>query len=122
MSAYPAPTLRALDALTNRQAHAEALAAAARVSLLEEFTHALSTDPNAIVSTPGFRCKSQPAYAVMYDAFAGRSGEAWSIELAGILAACSQGKDAQARAQALIEAMSESHADFHAADAVGGSA
>lgn len=124
MSAYPAPTMRALNERTNRQAHAEALAVAARESLRAELANALMRDPTATVQTPGWSAaqKTAPAFEVLNDSFAARSGEAWLIETRRIVALCSQGKadDAQARALALIAAVSGAHADYHYLDLVEG--
>lgn len=118
MSAYPATTIRALDALTNKQAHEEALRIAASESLRAELSAALTRDPTQVVQTPGFNGKSDHAFNVLLDSFSGRSGEAWLIETCRIVALCAQGKadDAQARAMALIEAVSGAHADYHCDD------
>ena len=49
MSAYPAPTIRALDALTNTEAHAEALTIAARHA--PRYPRTLDTSEAADVDT-----------------------------------------------------------------------
>ena len=87
--------------------------------LFDELSHALHTDPNVVVMTPGFRPESSltSAVDVLGDMFAGE-GDTLLRMLVGLLPMAVKSQDTALRlsAQAIIATACAQHAAFHEAD------
>ena len=86
--------------------------------LRQEFENAITGNPKAVISTPGYGIKRQPAYEVALDMLAGTDGEAFAAELIAILGQAATFGDVRERAEKWLKAMSLKHADFHVDDAM----
>ncbi len=89
------------------------------VQLRDELQTALLTDPQAEVSTPGFKASGGMSAAdVFFDDFAGTDSDVRRHTLIRLLADAAKGEDVQLRASEFIADLAKRHAEFHHGDAL----
>lgn len=90
------------------------MAATCHAKLRDELLHALATDPQAEVMTPGFGRSLSTAAEVIADDLGG--DDKALHELLKMLAAAAAGEDVQLRAVLWTAQQAERHATYHASD------
>lgn len=86
--------------------------------LRNELQTALLNDPQAMVSTPGFKPVQMTAVDVFFDDFAGTGSDERQHALVRLLADAAKGEDVQLRAAAFLADIAQRHAEFHHGDAL----
>ena len=87
-----------------------------------EYIDAWQTGGQTVIRTPGFGDslggrREQPLADVLYDAMAGKRGDAILHEIIALIAGLAHGDGSRLCAMALIASLAKEHADYHAGDA-----
>jgi hypothetical protein len=117
---YPLPSIFIAPRRAERMAErADQRATELYVQLRDELQTALMTDPQIVVSTPGFKAGGRMTAAeVLMDDLAGVDADERVHTLVRLLADAAKGEDVHLRAAAYIADLAQRHAEFHHGDAL----